>query len=135
MSEARTEKERPAYGRPIAEILADLSKPLPEQAVKHRKQGSQDIAYIEWHTAARILDYYAPGWSYEVRRIESIGNQIVATVKITIACAEGLVSREATGVEDEDLKGYGDCFSNSTAMAFKRAAAMFGLGRHLYYKR
>jgi len=37
-------------------------------------------------------------------------------------------------VEDTDNKGDGDAVSNASAIAFKRAAAMFGLGRHLYTK-
>src|SRR5678816_3942547 len=40
----------------------------------------------------------------------------------------------ATGIEESDNKGYGDPVSNAAAMAFKRACAMFGLGRHLYQK-
>ncbi len=40
---------------------------------------------------------------------------------------EGIVSREATSTEDEELKGYGDPSSNAEAMALKRAAAKVGL--------
>jgi hypothetical protein len=52
----------------------------------------------------------------------------VVTVRISIPCIEGIISREATGTEDEELKGYGDPSSNAEAMALKRAAAKFGLG-------
>ena len=53
---------------------------------------------------------------------------------LSIPAADGIVTRHATGIEDTDNKGYGDAVSNASAMAFKRAAAMFGLGRHLYNK-
>ena len=46
---------------------------------------------------------------------------------LTIPAADGAVTRHATGVEDTDSKSYGDAVSNASAMAFKRAAAMFGL--------
>jgi hypothetical protein len=56
------------------------------------------------------------------------------TARITIPYLEGAVFREATGTEDEELRGYGDPSSNAEAMALKRAAAKFGLGLYLYQK-
>jgi hypothetical protein len=53
---------------------------------------------------------------------------------VSIPCAEGVVTREATGCEDADAKGYGDSSSNAEAMALKRAASKFGLGLYLYQK-
>jgi hypothetical protein len=60
--------------------------------------------------------------------------RFVDTARITIPCLEGAVWREATGTEDEELRGYGDPSSNAEAMALKRAAAKFGLGLYLYQK-
>jgi hypothetical protein len=37
-----------------------------------------------------------------------------------------LSSREATGTEDEELRGYGHSSSNAETMALKMAAAKFG---------
>lgn len=48
--------------------------------------------------------------------------------------ADGSFSREATGCELLDCGSYGDPVSNAEAMAFRRAAAKFGLGRSLYDK-
>ena len=56
----------------------------------------------------------------------------MVVVRITVPCLEGSIFREATGTEDEELKGYGDPSSNAEAMALKRAAAKFGLGLYLY---
>jgi len=55
-------------------------------------------------------------------------------IRISIPCAEVVVFREATGTEDEELKGYSDTSSNAEAMALKRAAAKFALGLYLYSK-
>jgi len=41
--------------------------------------------------------------------------------RIAIPCLEGTVWHEATGTEDEELRGYGDPSSNAQAMALKRA--------------
>ena len=120
--------------RSITEIISDLSKELPERHVKLRSQGGKQIPYIEWHTAIRYLDHYAPGWSFRIKCVTPIGDRCVVTVSITIPCLEGDVTREATGTEDEELRGYGDPSSNAEAMALKRAAAKFGLGLYLYQK-
>jgi hypothetical protein len=124
----------PAPLRSITAIVADLSKPIPERHLRQRKQGGKDITYVEWHTVIRYLDHYAPGWSCEVKDVIPTGTRCVVTVRISIQCLEGAVWREATGTEDEELRGYGDPSSNAEAMALKRAAAKFGLGLYLYQK-
>jgi len=120
--------------RSIKEIIADLSKPLNKRHFKTRRQGGADLTYIEWHTAVKFLDHFAHGWSYHVRSIQLVGNLVTVIASISIPCAEGIVTREATGCEEADAKGYGDACSNAEAMALKRAASKFGLGRYLYEK-
>ena len=138
---ARIEKrEEPAPGpaplrfRSITQIISDLSKEIPQRHLKSRIQGGKTLSYISWDTAARFLDHYACGWSCEIRNVSQIGERCVVVVRITIPCLEGLVWREASGTEDEELRGYGDPSSNAEAMALKRAAAKFGLGLYLYQK-
>jgi hypothetical protein len=129
-----TKRSEPRPLRSIDAIIEDLSKPIADRHLRSRKQGGKDISYIEWHTAIRYLDHFAPGWSYEVRSVSQTGERCVIVVRITIPCIEGSVFREATGTEDEELKGYGDPSSNAEAMALKRAATKFGLGLYLYSK-
>lgn len=118
--------------RSIREIVKDLSKPVAKRHLRSRKQGGREIQYIAWHDAVKYLDYFAPGWCYEVRSIESIGGKLILTVRLSIPCLEGLIYREATGQEDEDLDSYGDSSSNAESMALRRASAKFGLGLYLY---
>jgi hypothetical protein len=118
----------------IREIIADLSKPLAQRHLKTRKQGGAELTYIEWHTAVKYLEHFAPGWSYAVKSVQLIGSLVTVVASISIPCSEGVVTREATGCEEADAKGYGDAVSNSEAMALKRAAAKFGLGLYLYQK-
>lgn len=124
----------PSPLRSIQEIVADLKKPIASKHLSTRKQGGQTLTYISWYHAIKYLDYYAPGWSYAVKGVSQVGAACVVTVSISIPCIEGVVSRDATGIEDLDLKGYGDEASNAEAMALKRAAAKFGLGIALYEK-
>jgi hypothetical protein len=136
MSEQATKPtpERPAYGRSILDITSDLSKDVPAKLLAEKTMGGKKITYLPWYRAARMLDYYAPGWAYEVKAITQIAEQLIVTVRLSIPCAEGSVYREATGIEDEEVKGYGDPVSNACSMALRRAAALFGLARNLYEK-
>jgi hypothetical protein len=120
--------------RSIRDIIVDLSKPLAARHLKTRKQGGSTLTYIEWHTAVKYLDLFAPGWSYSVRTVQLVGSLVTVIAAISIPCSEGAITREATGCEEADAKGYGDAVSNAEAMALKRAASKFGLGLYLYQK-
>lgn len=146
----------------ITQIIAALSRPLPQSMLETRRQGGANIPYISWHSVNRILDKYAPGWNWSIQKIELSSDRIFVVGRLSIPCAEGLVYREATGTEllkepkeiwigDKDNRqpvkdelgrirterrelAYGDPSSNAESMAFRRAAARFGLGLYLYDK-
>lgn len=118
--------------KPIADIIADLSKPIPQRLLNSKTVGGQKIWFLTWHTAVKFLDLYAPGWNFEIRHLIGIGGKLVLVSRISIPCAEGIVYREATGQEDEDVDKFGDPSSNAESMSLRRAAAKFGLGLHLY---
>lgn len=112
-------------------ILSELSKPLPENKVRQRvgwrdANGEEHwIDYIDWHTAADILDQVAVDWSHEVRDIKVIGDLVVVTAAITI---KG-ITRGGVGVGSAiDEKG----IKRAEHDALKRAAVKFGLARSLY---
>ncbi len=118
--------------RSIRDIVADLTKPVAKRHLRSRKQGGKDIKFLSWHDAIKYLDHYASGWNYEIRSIDSIGGKLILIVRLSIPCLEGVVFREATGQEDEELESYGNSSSNSESMALRRAASKFGLGLYLY---
>jgi hypothetical protein len=76
--------------------------------------------------------------------MHTTGDRIFITYRLTIHAQEGNFSREATGTEvlkevnarTGEIRelAYGDPSSNSESMAFRRAAAKFGLALHLYEK-
>ena len=119
--------------RSIHAIITDLSKPFPECVATKTIKG-QSISFLHWQTVARILDTYAPGWEGTVARVDQVGSKVAITYRLSIPTQEGLLHREATGQEDEAVDSYGDSTSNAEAMAFKRAAAKFGVGTWLYDK-
>ena len=118
----------------IKEIIENLSKPLAARHLRTRRQGGTELTYLEWHTAVKYLDLFAPGWSYSVKSVSLVGNLVTVISAISIPCAEGVVTREATGCEEVDARGYGDSCSNAEAMSLKRCASKFGLGLYLYQK-
>ena len=127
----------------LKQIEDQLSKPLPAALLSSRTQQGKKITYISWHTVNRILNKYCPGWTWEIRNIGQSSDRIFLNGRLTIPTAEGNVYREATGTEELkrlDKNGeavelvYGDPSSNAESMAFRRAAAKFGLGLYLYNK-
>ena len=128
-------QNRPGYRRPLAEIQADLRKELPATILKTKTIKGNVIPYIPWHKVIDILDWFAPGWTQEVRSINGSGSQTIVVIRVTIPAAEGDFHREATGIEDDEVSGYGDTSSNASAQALRRAAAMWGLGKYLYDKK
>lgn len=125
-------KSMPVQYRSITEIIKDLSKPIPQRFLEVKQKGGRDIFFISWHNATKLLDYYAPGWQFEVKEIQNVAGQIVYTVRIGITCLEGTIWREATGNEEEEKEQFGGAFVASESQALRRAAAKFGLGRDLY---
>ncbi|WP_088892004.1 hypothetical protein [Leptolyngbya ohadii] len=128
------------YKRPILDILADLAKPIPRRFIgqlekKDRRTGKVAyLDYVPWYHVAKLLDFYAPGWEGEITHIQVMGDRIVLTYALTIHAQEGDFVRTATGQELLDCGSYGDPSSNAESMAFRRAAAKFGLGLDLYDK-
>jgi hypothetical protein len=100
--------------------------------LRSKTVGGNKIKFLPWHAAIKFLDLYASGWNYEIRHVVGIGGKLVLVSRISIPCAEGIIYREATGQEDEDVDKYGDSSSNAESMSLRRAASKFGLGLSLY---
>lgn len=120
--------------RSLNDIITDLSKPIPDRLLETKTLGGRAIKFISWHTAVKFLDLYAPGWCYEIRAVTAAGEKLIITARITLSCSDGYFFREATGIEDINVSGYGDASSNAESMSLRRAAAKFGLGLSLYEK-
>lgn len=134
---------------PITEIIADLSKPIPNKYLDSRKQGGANLTYLPWYNAVKLLDRCTGGnWDYQITNIHTTSDRLILTARITIHAAEGTFHREATGTEtlkeeyfDKTTQSkqirewaYGDVSSKSESMALRRAAAKFGLALYLYDK-
>ena len=121
-----------AFARPLAQILADLRKPIPAHIVHTRQQGGRRIKYLSMEDTIAILDQYAPGWEGTISNIYHTRERIIVTYRITIHAAEGAFSRESTGSSIlEVATPQGDPGSAAESIALRNAAAKFGLALYL----
>ncbi|GBG75988.1 hypothetical protein CBR_g21229 [Chara braunii] len=121
--------------RPLADIICDLNRKVPENLLKIKIDHGFQLKYIPWFHANRMLNFYAPGWHGDVRNITfSPDNKTVTVVyRVTIRGADGEVWRESSGTASTSDDGFGDPVQKAEGMAFRRACARFGLGLHLYH--
>lgn len=124
-------------------IHADLRRPLPQRLIK-QKRGKGNPAYIEWETAVRLLDRYAPGWSRRVTAMVQGEGMMHVSVEITIPCKDIDVVHSSTAsafttIVDKKIfeenralyptrfEGFGTPATNAEQQAFKRAASFAGI--------
>lgn len=120
----------------ISEMMEKLAEPLSAAVIDLRQKGGRSFPFISWYHLANELDErIGKGcWQWQVLSVSQIGNNLVLVGRLTIYGDDGSRSMEATGCKPVDLVDFGDPASNAEAMAFKRAAAKFGLGRELSSK-
>lgn len=111
------------------EIYERLIEPFPDHLIKHRPQGGRQLAYVDARDVAERLDEvvgFENWWANYIPAEHSV--QCALTIKfpdgstVTKIDAGGYAGMQDLG--DDDKSGYSD--------AFKRAAVMWGIGRHLY---
>lgn len=128
--------------RPLQAILEDFQKPIKPRHLETKRRGGDELTYCPRHRVARYVEHYTRGhWSKDLG-VWTTERRIFVKATLTIEAADATVSRSATGTErmyevDEETGEmkeipYGDPSSNAESMAFRRAAANFGLGLDLY---
>ncbi|CAN0913945.1 DNA repair RAD52-like protein 2, chloroplastic [Linum grandiflorum] len=117
--------------RPLAEILRDLNKRIPDNIIKP----SQPPTSIPWYHANRMLSFYAPGWCGEIRDVIFSDNGGVTVVyRVTIRGSDGEAHRESSGTVSPVDGNIVDPVAAAEEIAFCRACARFGLGLYLYHE-
>ena len=125
----------PGKLRTLAEIQADLKRKVHSDLVKTKVKGGKSMTFIEWHTAVRILDKYAPGWQEEAT-ISMAGKLLGVVVRIGIPTSDhGVVWRAADGQDEDEEKAYGEASNRAYSQALRRACAKFGLCLYMYYEK
>ncbi len=141
--------------RTLAEIIADLSQPIPQEYLREKKKGGATLTIFEWMTAQRFLDWHAPGWHGHATLTYS-NERVGCVYEVCIPTSDaGLVCRSASGDDSEDddetplfanmeerkkweaeqrQRNYGSPTTRAEGQAFKRAATRFGFGLYLRNK-
>jgi hypothetical protein len=123
----------------MEKLLAELSKPFPPHAVSWKPGHAKGdkcmaLAYADLRAYQDRLDeIFGIDWS--CRYVPWEGNRIICELTIYVGDALGrreAIVRSSTGEADAQDEKNNMAGSVSEAMAFKRACAMFGLGRYLY---
>lgn len=122
--------------RPVADILRELNRRVPDRLIKVRVEDGFTNKYVPWHIVNRIMNLHAPEWSGEVRSItySNAGHSVSVVYRVTIYGVDAEIHREATGSASTDDTNFGDPVQKAEAMAFRRACSRFGLGLHLYHE-
>ncbi|KAK2419507.1 cobalt ion binding protein [Trifolium repens] len=126
--------------RPLAEILRDLNKRIPDTLVKPpppldpSSSSASSSTFIPWYHANRMLSFYAPGWCGEIRDVIFSDNGTVTVVyRLTVRGSDGEAYRESTGTVSTTDGSITDPVSAAEENAFCKACARFGLGLYLYH--
>ncbi|KAI3916895.1 hypothetical protein MKW98_014356 [Papaver atlanticum] len=115
--------------RPLAEILRDLNKKVPDKIIK-----PDSNCIIPWFHANRMLSFYAPGWCGEIRDVLFSENGNVTVVyRVTVRGSDGEAHRESSGTVSASDIHIEDPVAAAEELAFCRACARFGLGLYLYH--
>lgn len=118
----------------IREIVSRLRQPIDKSLLKTKKLGGQPITFISWYDTCQLLDQRAELWSWHIDNVVTTNDRLIVYGTLTIVGDDMSLSMSATGTETLKCSSFGDPSSNAEAMAFKRAAAKFGLARYLYDK-
>jgi hypothetical protein len=123
----------------LAEILTRFNKVLDNSFISWKpifKNGKQvnSVAYISWTDLSLLLDYYCDAWEVDFKE-NQVGNFAVVKCILTIKGNDGL-GKTVSSLGNESLdspEAFGGALADAQAMSFRRAAALLGLGRYLYY--
>ncbi len=134
-----------------AEFKAITPASRPDMFATVTEHG-ESITYIPWHKCIEALDAVCPGYDYQILASDLHVADMPATtgssaraarpgfgrvrtlIRLTIPTSDGAIVRDGQGYEPWEKEFYGDPYSNSEAMALRRALAKFGLGLSLYDK-
>ncbi|XP_022147205.1 DNA repair RAD52-like protein 2, chloroplastic [Momordica charantia] len=125
--------------RPLAEILRDLNKRIPDNITQKIPQSDTHDrpppTFIPWFHANRMLSFYAPGWCGEIRDVIFSDNGSVTVVyRVTVRGSDGEAHRESTGTVSATDSNIEDPVAAAEEIAFCKACARFGLGLYLYHE-
>jgi hypothetical protein len=124
---------------PLKDGLKYINKRLDNDWISFKPvftggQKKNSVAYVNWTDISLILDYvFDFDWTirYDIKQADEY---IIVMATLTVTGSDNK-SKTVDGIGNEALKdsAYGGAVCGANAQAFRRAAALLGLGRYLYY--
>jgi hypothetical protein len=116
----------------ICVVASDLQRPIDPRHHRTRRQGGKELTYVPWSTLVRCLLHRAEGYSWEIRSVQTIGDFVAVTGRLTIPTADGPLVYE--NVSSESLSGasFAPPVETAASSCLRRCCAMAGLGLELW---
>ena len=114
------------------EVLAALAQPVDPRHHRTRKQGGKTLTYLPWHLLFRCLQHRAPGFQWELREVQEVGDFVAVTGRLTVPCSDGDLSWDSVASESLVSVSFAHPVEVAAFSALRRAAALALLGLELY---
>lgn len=128
--------EAPATDLPVAnpvqETLAALGSPVDPRHIRQRKQGKQQVDYLPWPCIVRHLNFRAPGWTWTIDEISSVGSFLYVKGTLTVPCGTNSLVFSGVSSERLDAEGFAPPIESCCSRALARAAALTGFSLALW---
>jgi len=118
----------------VETVLDALQRPIDPRHHRSRRQGGKDLAYVPWSTLVRCLLARAPGYSWELRSVQVVGDFVAVTGRLTIPTGGHGDPLVFENVSSECLAGssFAPPVETAASSCLRRCCAMAGLGLELW---
>lgn len=113
-------------------VLEALQRPIDPRHHRTRKQGGKELTYVPWSTLVRCLLHRAPGYSWELRSVQQLGDWVTVTGRLTLPTSDGPLVFENVSSEPLKATSYAPPVETAASSCLRRCCAMAGLGLQLW---
>ena len=117
---------------PSSTVLEALQRPIDPRHHRSRRQGGKELTYVPWSTLVRCLLHRAPGYSWELRSVQVVGDFVAVTGRLTVSTADGPLVYENVSSESLSSSSYAPPVETAASSCLRRCCAMAGLGLGLW---
>ena len=115
-----------------AAALDALQRPIDSRHYRTRKQAGKDLTYVPWSTLVRCLLHRSPGYCWELRSVQQLGEWVTVTGRLTVPTADGPLIFENVSSELLKSGSFAPPVETAASSCLRRCCAMAGLGLQLW---
>jgi len=117
------------------QVSAVLGSPIDERHLKQLKKptknGDITLDYFPWAVLCKCLHHRAPGWTWEILEVKTLGEYLVVSGRLRIPSGEGYLTYDAVSSEPMNTRG-APPVETAASSCLRRACALAGLGLELW---